>query len=143
MGMESIALTPALVVDDEPAVLRRLAGVLQGIDATADAACAGSLAEARALLAEREFALVLVDIGLPDGNGCELVDWLRANRPGTAVLVISAWGHEDTVLAALRAGAIGYLLKEREDVELAYSLRSVQRYAHAIGCRAVVRLERV
>lgn len=124
--MESIALSPALVVDDEPAVQRRLAGVLQGIDATVDATCAGSLAEARALLAERDFPLVLVDIGLPDGNGCELVAWLHANRPDTAVLVVSAWGHEDTVLAALRAGAVGYLLKEREDIELAYSLRSVQ-----------------
>lgn len=125
--MESIALTPALVVDDEPAVRRRLAGVLRGIDATAEPACAGSLAEARALLADRGFALVLVDIGLPDGNGCELVEWLHAHRPATAVLVVSAWGHEDTVLAALRAGAIGYLLKEREDIELEYSLRSVQR----------------
>ncbi len=125
--MESIALAPALVVDDEPAVQRRLAGVLRDIDATADATCACSLAEARALLAERDFALVLVDIGLPDGNGCELVAWLHANRPDTAVLVVSAWGHEDTVLAALRAGAVGYLLKEREDIELAYSLRSVQQ----------------
>lgn len=127
VGMESIALIPALVVDDEPVVRTRLVGILQGIDAAADPACAGSLAEARALLAERDFALVLVDIGLPDGNGCELVAWLHANRPAVAVLVVSAWGHEDTVLAALRAGAVGYLLKEREDIELAYSLRSVQR----------------
>jgi DNA-binding NarL/FixJ family response regulator len=125
--MESIALSPVLVVDDEPAIQQRLVGVLRGVDATVEAACAGSLADARALLAQRDFALALVDIGLPDGNGCELVAWLHAHRPGIAVLVVSAWGHEDTVLAALRAGATGYLLKEREDIELAYALRSVQR----------------
>lgn len=121
-----LALTPALVVEDDPAMQQRLARLLGELGAT-NVVAAGSLAQAHEQLALRDFNLVLVDIGLPDGNGCELVARLHRERPQVPVLVISSWGHEDTVLAALRAGAIGYLLKERDDLELTLSLRSIQR----------------
>lgn len=127
LDTQSLALTPALVVEDDPATQQRLMRLLGELDADGELAAAASLAQARTLLAQREFALVLVDIGLPDGNGCDLVSWLHRHHPQLPVLVISAWGHEDTVLAALRAGAIGYLLKERDDLELTVSLRSIQR----------------
>jgi DNA-binding NarL/FixJ family response regulator len=125
--MEPIALSPALIVDDDPGIRQRLANLLHRIEEGVEIAMAGSLADASAMLQSRSFALALVDIGLPDGNGCELVAWLHANQPRTASLIVSAFGHDDTVLAALRAGAVGYLLKEREDIELELSLRSVQR----------------
>ncbi|KFN48833.1 response regulator transcription factor [Arenimonas composti] len=123
-----VALTPALIVEDEPATQRRLAELLTEVaGASIDIVFAGSLAEARARLDDLDFALALVDIGLPDGDGRELIAWLHAERPHTTSVVISAWGQDQTVLAALRAGATGYLLKERDDVELAVSLRSVAR----------------
>jgi DNA-binding NarL/FixJ family response regulator len=122
-----LALTPALIVEDDPATQLRLAGLIKGIDDQAEITAVARLALARDVLLRQEFAIVLVDIGLPDGNGCELVAWMHAQQPQTPVLVISAWGHEDTVLTALRAGAIGYLLKEREDLELSLSLKSIQR----------------
>jgi DNA-binding NarL/FixJ family response regulator len=130
---ENIALTPALIVEDDPTMQQRIARLLADIaigdseGKDAQPSIAGSLAAARDMLARQEFAIALVDIGLPDGNGCELIAWLHEHRPQTQALVISAWGHEDTVLAALRAGAIGYLLKEREDIELSLSLKSIQR----------------
>jgi DNA-binding NarL/FixJ family response regulator len=128
MESETLALTPALVVEDDPAMQQRLARLIADIEGTdTQVTVAGSLAEARGLLVRQDFAIALVDIGLPDGDGCDLIAWLHAHRPQTPALVISAWGHEDTVLAALRAGAIGYLLKEREDIELNLSLRSIQR----------------
>jgi DNA-binding NarL/FixJ family response regulator len=123
----TVPLSPALVVDDDPGMRRRLAGLLQRVSPGAAVAEAGSLAEAHAHLGQADVALALVDVGLPDGSGCALVGWLHAHRPATASLVISAWGHDDTVLAALRAGAVGYLLKERDDLELELSLRSIQR----------------
>lgn len=127
MENELLALTPALIVEDDPAMQRRLALLLRGIDAAADVVTTDSMGSARELLAGRSFAIALVDIGLPDGNGCDLIAWLHERWPQRPVLVISAWGHEDVVLAALRAGAIGYLLKERDDLELQLSLRSIQR----------------
>ena len=60
--------------------------------------------------------MALVDLGLPDGSGIELISQLRAADPGMGILVISAWSTEDAILSALRAGANGYVLKERDDL---------------------------
>ena len=119
---------PVLLVEDEPLVRRRLEGLLVQLGYHADALVhAGSLAEARARIADEPVALVLVDLGLPDGSGIDLIAELRANDPALAILVISAWSTEDAILAALRAGATGYVLKERDDLEVMLSLRSVLR----------------
>jgi DNA-binding NarL/FixJ family response regulator len=72
-------------------------------------------------------ALVLVDLQLPDGNGRELIGQLRADDPGLGILVVSAWSSEEAILGALRAGATGYVLKERDDIEVSLSIRSVLR----------------
>ena len=119
---------PVLVVEDEPLLLQRLRGVLLGLGYAADAlAFAATLAEARAYLAAQPVALALVDLHLPDGNGRELIEQLRAQDPGLGILVVSAWSSEDAILGALRAGATGYVLKERDDVEVMLSIRSVLR----------------
>ena len=72
-------------------------------------------------------ALVLVDLHLPDGDGRELIAQLRAEDPGVGILVVSAWSSEEAILGALRAGATGYVLKERDDMEVMLSIRSVLR----------------
>lgn len=123
-----VPLSPALIVEDVDAAgasLRQLLLEVAGADARI--ATVATLAEARAHLDAHPVALTLVDIGLPDGNGVELIAWLRARHPQVAAVVVSAYGDEDTVLAALRAGAVGYLLKERDTVELGMALRSIQR----------------
>ncbi len=119
---------PVLVVEDEPLLQQRLRGVLLGLGYAADALVfAATLAEARALLAVQPVALALVDLQLPDGNGRELIAQLRADDPGLGILVVSAWSSEDAILGALRAGATGYVLKERDDFEVMLSIRSVLR----------------
>jgi DNA-binding NarL/FixJ family response regulator len=123
-----IELDPALVVEDNAATQQRLArllGRVVGDGLRIDSA--GSIAAAKVRIVQQVPALALVDIGLPDGNGIELIGWLHAHHPQVATVVISAWGDADTVLAALRAGAIGYLLKEREDAELEFALQSIRR----------------
>ena len=72
-------------------------------------------------------ALALVDLDLPDGSGIDLIAEWRAADPALPILVISAWSTEDAILAALRAGATGYVLKERDDLEVSISIRSVLR----------------
>lgn len=124
----SIALTPALIVEDIAVTRTRLGTMLGDIcGADADIAAVGTLAAARASLAAQPRPFVLVDIGLPDGNGIELIKWLRAHHPQTTSVVVSAWGNEATVLDALRAGAAGYLFKERDIDELRAALLGVQR----------------
>ncbi|MGG4775562.1 response regulator transcription factor [Alcaligenaceae bacterium 429] len=119
---------PVLIVEDDNLVQHRLDLILQQLGYTPDALIfAANLADARARLAEHPVALALVDLGLPDGNGLDLIAELSAADPSLGILVISAWSTEDAILAALRAGATGYVLKEREDVEVALSIRSVLR----------------
>ena len=119
---------PVLLVEDEPLVRRRLEGLLLQLGYQPDALVhAGSLAEARACLTNQPVALALVDLGLPEGSGIDLIAEMHAADPGLAILVISAWCTEDAILAALRAGATGYVLKERDDLEVSLSLRSVLR----------------
>ena len=125
---ESTLPAPVLVVEDEPLLQQRLRAILTQLGYPADALLfAASLAEARACVAAQPVALALVDLALPDGDGRELIEQLRADDPGLGILVVSAWSSEDASLGALRAGATGSVLKERDDFEVVISIRSVLR----------------
>ncbi|MDC6129150.1 response regulator transcription factor [Burkholderia gladioli] len=119
---------PLLIVDDEPLMQRRLTTILTSLGYSDDALLfAGSLSEARAIRATQPCAIALVDIGLPDGSGIELIrEWHEADL-ALPIVVISTWSTGPTIVGALQAGATGYLLKERDDIEIALSIRSVLR----------------
>ena len=120
--------SPVLLVEDELPIQERLLKIMGELGYSPGFIhVAGTLAQARKLAATRQFALALVDLGLPDGHGCDLIAELRQSSPSLSILVISAWGTQDTILRALRAGATGYLLKERDDLEVILSIRSVLR----------------
>ncbi|MBS0451302.1 MAG: response regulator transcription factor [Proteobacteria bacterium] len=116
-----------LIVEDDPHMSARLARVCAQLEPPGAPQVAASLAQARARLDAQAFQWVLLDIGLPDGSGLELLPWLQQHAPGTDAVVISSLGDDATVLAAIRAGAVGYLQKNGSDVELALSLGSMQR----------------
>ena len=125
---ESILPSPLLVVEDEPLIRKRLEGILHSLGYTDDALIfTASIAQTHARLQEHPVAMALVDLGLPDGSGIDLIAELRQADPSMGILVISAWSTEDAILAALRAGANGYVLKERDDLEVTLSIRSVLR----------------
>lgn len=127
-AVEAVSLSPSLVVEDDPAMRERLGRVLSmlGCDGP-QIAWADSIATAKNMLDAQSFGIALVDIGLPDGSGVELIGWMQAAHPKVPAVVISAWRTEETIFAALRAGAIGYLLKERDDLELSIALRSIEQ----------------
>lgn len=116
-----------LLVDDEHAMLERLCRILGSLGhAGADLRLASTLTEGQRLGEDHAgLAMAIIDLGLPDGSGIDLVAWLRARNDTLPILVISAWSTEEMILGALRAGASGYVLKERDDLEIAVSLRSV------------------
>ncbi|MDD2055058.1 response regulator transcription factor [Pseudomonas putida] len=119
---------PVLVVEDDPLMRQRLASVLASLGYAPEAITFSTcLGEARAFIDSAPVAMALVDLGLPDGNGIELIEELREQDPSLLILVISAWSTEAAILGALRAGATGYVLKERDDLEVSLSIRSVLR----------------
>lgn len=125
---QSLVLTPTLVVEDDPAVQRRLQRLLITHGLAAETAyIAGSVAEAEQACGNTRFRFALVDIGLPDGSGLRLIEWMSAHHPDITAIVVSAFGTEELIVEALRCGALGYLLKERDDEELLASLRTIER----------------
>lgn len=107
---------------------QRLRDILSSFGYTEDVLLfAGSLADARALRASQPCAMAFVDIGLPDGSGIDLIrEWHQCD-PALPILVISTWSTGEIIVSALQAGATGYLLKERDDLEISLSIRSALR----------------
>ena len=124
---EAVSVQDILIVDDDAAVRQRLSRVTAKVAPQSRSATACSLAEARALLLQRRFDLALLDVGLPDGSGLDLLPWMQVYVPSVEAVVISSLGDDATVLQALRGGAVGYLLKNGSDIELQLSLASLQR----------------
>jgi len=98
-----------LVVDDE-ADIRELLGMTltrMGLDAH----CAGTTAEALALLGRHNYELCLTDMRLPDGDGLAVLAYVAKHHPNLPVAVITAHGSTENAVAALKAGAFDYLAK--------------------------------
>lgn len=119
---------PVLVVEDEPLMQSRLKEILENIGYRPENLLfAQDLKQARTLLSQHSASFALVDLGLPDGNGTEFIQELKQYDDSIAILVISAWSTEDAILTALKAGATGYVLKERDDLEVMMAIRSMLR----------------
>jgi DNA-binding NarL/FixJ family response regulator len=66
-------------------------------------------------------------LGLPDGSGISIIEKIREQDAQALILVVSAWSTQDSLFRAIQAGATGYVLKERDDVEVALAIRSILR----------------
>ena len=99
-----------LIVDDHAVVrdgIRRALELRTGFSIHA----AASKNEAMAQIATLKPQLIFLDINLPDGNGLELVTWVRSISTRTAIIVLSMHSEDEYVLAAMRAGASAYVNK--------------------------------
>lgn len=118
--------SPRILVIDDEADLRELLE-LTLLKMGLDVDCAATLAAARAALAAREYALILTDMRLPDGQGIELVREVSGGPRCTPVAVITAFGSADNAVAALKAGAFDYLSKPLRLDELRQMVQSALR----------------
>ena len=119
---------PVIIVEDEPLIQIRLKEILYNLGyQSEDLYFAQNIAIARALLEKHSVSFALVDLNLPDGNGIEFISTLNKYDPTIPILVISAWSTEDAIFNALSSGATGYVLKERDDLEITFSIRSILR----------------
>jgi DNA-binding NarL/FixJ family response regulator len=118
------AIAVVLVEDDRPTREFLAASLAVGDGIELLAACE-SLADARAALARAAPTVLITDLKLPDGNGIELIRETRGAHPGTEIMVISVLGDETTVMAAVQAGASGYILKDARSVDLIAAVRDL------------------
>jgi DNA-binding NarL/FixJ family response regulator len=115
-----------LVLEDDDAMFEAFVAVVRSTEGLALWGAAGTLQAARSLLEGRPPPdVALVDLGLPDGDGTELIRELATHCPGTAVLVATVFGDESHVVRALEAGARGYLLKDSSRDELSRAVHTV------------------
>ena len=113
------------VLDDHEIVRQ---GLLRLIDSQPDMVVvgeAGTAAEAivRAPLVDPDVAVL--DVRLPDGSGVEVCRELRSRQPGLAALMLTSYADDEALLAAITAGAAGYVLKEIRGVDLVGAVRTV------------------
>jgi len=111
-----------LLVEDDGPTRQHLARAVEAHPKLALLGTAASLAEGRGLLARGAPDVLLTDLGLPDGSGIELIRELRRSAPGAVAMAITALGDERTVIAAIEAGASGYLLKDGSFAEIGETL---------------------
>ena len=114
----------ALVEDD----LNFQSEVVKSIRASADAVLVGiasSCVEALAMLRQPAADVLLVDLGLPDGSGVEVIRAALATWPGCGIMVCTALGDEAHVMRAIEAGASGYLLKDIGPENMLDEIRSL------------------
>ncbi|MEO8151608.1 MAG: response regulator transcription factor [Rhizobacter sp.] len=122
-----------LVVEDDEGIAAGLRGHLRQQSYAVDVA--GNVSHAWAALCGEHFDIVLLDLGLPDGDGHELLQRLRQTSPGrlpdaqTPVLIMTARDEVASRIAALDCGADDYVTKPFDPDELAARMRALRRRA--------------
>lgn len=110
-GEKVATLTRIMLVDDHPDFRNLMVALLQSQPDLEVTSQAGSLAEARSEVAAAKFDVVVLDLGLPDGNGADLIADLHEANPDGSVLIMSASLHPTNIERAMRAGAAEVLDK--------------------------------
>ncbi len=114
-----------LLVDDHEIVRRGLKDILTEEFPKAVFGEANTVPQARELIVQKEWDLVLLDINLPGGSGLDLLLELRQLRPQAAVLVLSSYPEEEFALRSFKLGAAGYLTKASVADEMLTAVKKV------------------
>jgi len=110
------------VVEDEPLTRERIRLAVEQHPALSVVASAGNCADGRQIIQQYRPDVLLVDLGLPDGHGTELIRLVQNTLPKTEIMVITVFGDEKNVLSAIEAGATGYLLKDGDSDYIGQSI---------------------
>ncbi|MEJ2211589.1 MAG: response regulator transcription factor [Anaerolineae bacterium] len=79
------------------------------------------------LVGEAQPDVILMDLVMPGLNGIQAIEQIRSFRPEARILVLTSFGEDGRVISAIRAGALGYLLKDSSPHELVDAIRCVHR----------------
>jgi DNA-binding NarL/FixJ family response regulator len=112
-----------LVVEDDQSFRSAFSQAIEGADGLFLAGTAATFGEGQSLLARTKPDVLLVDLGLPDGNGIDLIRLASETLPDCEVMVTTVFGDERHVIASIEAGASGYLLKDSSPGDVADQIR--------------------
>ena len=130
-----------LVVEDAPDTARWLCERLRAVwggDSVID--CAPTLRLARERLARTVYELAIVDLSLPDGSGMELLREQQRCHRDTRFVVATIHDDDEHIFGALRAGANGYLLKERPAADIENALRGLREGIPPLSAPVALRM---
>ena len=129
-----------LIADDHPLFRDGLAALLRASPGTGLAGAATTGTEAVELARQAQPDVVLMDLRLPGLNGIEATRQIVADSPHTAVVVLSMFDDDDSVFAALRAGARGYLLKGADHEDIQRAVRAAAAGEAIFGAQIATRV---
>lgn len=115
--------TTIAIIEDNQEFLRHFAAIIEAAPDVALSGTAGNGREGLTLIERGRADVYLIDLGLPDMDGVDLIRHARARHPDCEVVVITMFGDDDHVIASVEAGASGYLLKDSSPAALLDCLR--------------------
>jgi DNA-binding NarL/FixJ family response regulator len=114
-----------LIVDDHPVFRKGLRALLASMPAVELVSEASNGAEAVRLAEQLQPDVVLMDLQMPDGGGLAAIREIVRTSPHIRILVVTMFQDDDSVFAAMRAGARGYVLKDMDDEDISRAIISV------------------
>ncbi|MEU8435710.1 response regulator transcription factor [Streptomyces sp. NPDC029216] len=129
-----------VIVEDHPLFREGLRSALESADDVHVVGEARTLAELPGAVAAGRPQVVVMDLSLPDGSGIEATRRLAEEQPGAAVLVLTMADDDGTLLAALHAGARGYLVKGAGREEVLHAVRTVAAGGAVFGPDVATRI---
>jgi DNA-binding NarL/FixJ family response regulator len=114
-----------LVVEDEPEFQRRFAEIVAKEPSFSLAGIAPSVALAKLMLDRAKPDVMLVDLGMPDASGIEVIRYCSERYENTDIMVVTVFDDESHVVDSIEAGATGYLLKDTEEAEFIESIKTL------------------
>ncbi len=111
-----------LLIEDEPSTLDRLCRAVEQHPQLAVSGRAETVHDGEQAIRAGGFHVLLSDLGFPDGSGIDLIRLAREQQPEAEIMVITVFADERHVLAAIEAGASGYLLKDGDSSYIGESI---------------------
>jgi len=116
-----------LLLEDLPEIRAWLKALVLQVFPTAEISECARVHDALGMVSAVKFDLALIDLGLPDGSGVDVVSALRESQPDAQSVVVTIHDDDEHLFPALQAGAFGYLLKEQARELLTEQLQRISQ----------------